>query len=95
MDFKDYIVPIIAVAVYLVFLMIKGLIPEEYRKFIPLGAGTLGVLFMMWYSWNFNFVVFLEGLASGLSATGIDNVLSIPEKADKIKVHDPKDEKVD
>ena len=95
MDFKDYIVPIIAVAVYLVFLMIKNLIPEEYRKYIPLGAGTLGVLFMMWYKWGFDFVVFLEGLASGLSAVGIDNVISIAEKVDKEKVHDPKKEGVD
>ena len=83
MDFKEYIVPAIAVAVYLVFLMTKKLIPEEYRKFIPLGAGALGVLFMAWYSWSFNFQIFLEGLASGLSATGIDNAISLLEKEEK------------
>lgn len=92
MDFKEYIVPAIAVAVYLVFLMVKNLIPKEYRKFIPLGAGILGVLFMAWYSWNFSFSIFLEGLASGLSATGIDNAISLLEKSDTVKVHDPKDE---
>lgn len=85
MDFKEYIVPAIAIAVYLVFLMIKGLIPKGYRKFIPLGAGLLGIIFMSWYSMNFNFQIFLEGLASGLSATGIDNAISILEKENKIE----------
>ena len=87
--------PIIAVGVYLVFLMIKGLIPEEYRKYIPLGAGLLGALFMAWYTWQFDFVIFLEGLASGLSATGIDNVVSIKDSDKKVKVYDPKEEGVD
>ena len=95
MDFKEYIVPIIAIGVYLVFLMVKGLIPTEYRKYIPLGAGILGVLFMAWYSWKFDFVIFLEGLASGLSATGIDNLISIKDADKKVKVLDPKEEGID
>ena len=83
MDFKEYIIPAIAVAVYLVFLMVKKLIPEDYRKYIPLGAGILGVLFASWFNWSFSFQIFLEGLASGLSATGIDNAISIWEKKDE------------
>lgn len=75
MDFKEYIVPAISAGVYLIVLMVKPLIKEEHRKFIPLVSGVLGVLLNLWASAGFNFAIFLEGLASGLGATGIDQLI--------------------
>lgn len=72
MNFSDYVVPIISVSVYLVFAMIKGLIPDNAKKYIPLFAGILGMALYAWYSGGFDFAVALGGLASGLAATGID-----------------------
>ena len=95
MDFNQYIVPAVSVATYLVFLLFKNLIPTEYKKFIPLFAGLLGVLFMAWYSFGFDFSIFLSGLASGLGATGIDQAISLTENKDKISVYDSKKEGVD
>ena len=41
----DYVVMITAVTVCAVCFIVKQFIPEKYEKFIPLGAGVLGVLF--------------------------------------------------
>ena len=75
MDFREYIVPAISAGVYLIVLMIKPLIKPEHTKFIPLAAGLLGVLLNFWASGTFSFAIFLEGLASGLGATGIDQLI--------------------
>ena len=75
MDFKEYIVPAISAGVYLITLMIKPLIKEQHRKFIPLGCGLMGVALNAWACWDFSFAIFLGGLASGLGATGIDQLI--------------------
>lgn len=75
MDFKEYIVPAISAGVYLLVLMIKPLIGENYKKFIPLASGLLGVALNTWASQGFSFAIFLGGLASGLGATGIDQLI--------------------
>ena len=81
MDFTEYVVPIIAVAVYLLFLMIKPIFGDK-KKWIPLCAGIVGVFFCAWFKGGFNFEIFVTGLASGLSATGIDQALRIAEVED-------------
>lgn len=78
MDFEEYVVPAIAVGVYLVFQMIKPLLGDK-RKFIPLMAGVLGIMLNTWFSGGFSFEVFLTGLTSGLSATGIDQAVRLNE----------------
>lgn len=75
MDFKEYIVPAISVGTYLIILMVKPLIKSEHCKFIPLTAGLLGVRLNAWATADFSFAIFLEGLASGLGATGIDQLI--------------------
>ncbi len=75
MDLKEYIVPAISAGVYLLVLMLKPLIPENGKKFIPLGTGLLGVALNAWASAGFSFAIFLGGLASGLGATGIDQLI--------------------
>lgn len=95
MNLQEYIVPVVSIATYLVFLIVKPLLPDEMKKFIPLFAGVLGIILMTWYSMSFNFSSFLSGLASGLSATGIDQAISLTEGKEKISVYDPKKEGVD
>ena len=75
MDFiNEYIVGIIAVAVYLVCFIIHS-IKFFDNRWLPLIAGALGIIFNIWYSRSFSFSVFVCGLASGLSATGIDQAV--------------------
>lgn len=75
MDFKEYVVPAISAGVYLLMLMLKPLIGENYKKFIPLASGLLGVVLNAWANWGFSFAIFLGGLASGLGATGLDQLI--------------------
>lgn len=79
MNFSEFIVPSIAAAVYLVFLMIRPILPDKGKPFIPLMAGILGIAFMAWYETGFSFTICLTGLASGLAATGIDQAVKIPQ----------------
>lgn len=79
MDFSTYMVPAVAVATYLVCEVIKRFMGEN-SKYLPLIAGMLGVVLAFWYQGTFGFDVFLSGLASGLGATGIDNVVHINSK---------------
>ena len=70
----DYAVPAIMAAVYLILLMAKPLFGEK-TKWIPLTAGLLGVGLNAWLNMGFDFNIFLTGLASGLSATGLDQLV--------------------
>jgi len=71
---KDYVVVAIMVAVYLILLMAKPLFGEK-TKWIPLTAGLLGIGLNAWLNLGFDFNIFLTGLASGLSATGLDQLI--------------------
>lgn len=74
MNIEDYVVPMISVGVYLLLLIIKPFMKEK-TKWLPLIAGLLGVGLNAWANMGFNFAIFLEGLASGLGATGIDQLI--------------------
>lgn len=73
MNIQEYIVPMISVGVYLIIMMVKPFFKST--KFLPLIAGLLGVGLNVWASMGFDFPIFLEGLASGLGATGIDQLI--------------------
>lgn len=76
MNIQDYVVAAIAVFTYLVLLIVKPLLPEKCGKFIPMIAGVLGVFANIWLNkWVVTFPIVLEGLSSGLSATGIDQLI--------------------
>ena len=76
MNIQDYVVAAIAVFTYLVLLIVKPIIPEKAGKFIPMIAGVLGIFANIWMNkWAVSFPIVLEGLASGLSATGIDQLI--------------------
>lgn len=76
MNIQDYVVVTIAVFTYLILAMVKPVLPSAARKYIPLMAGALGVFGNIWLNqWAVTFPIVLEGLASGLSATGIDQLI--------------------
>lgn len=76
MNIQDYVVAAIAVFTYLILLIVKPILPEKFGKFIPMIAGCLGVFANIWVNqWQVTFPIVLEGLASGLSATGIDQLI--------------------
>lgn len=70
---EEYIILPIAVGVCIITQAIKQFFPtEELRdKFTPLVALVLGVLFNAWYNkWQFDYIIFLNGLASGFAGIG-------------------------
>lgn len=70
---NEYAVPAIMASVYLILCAAKPLFGEK-TKFIPLTAGLLGIGLNAWMNMGFDFSIFLTGLASGLSATGLDQL---------------------
>lgn len=75
MDIQEYIVPMISAFVYLIMLMVKPLMKDGHTKFIPLICGILGIGLNAWANGGFGFSIALEGLASGLGATGLDQLI--------------------
>lgn len=76
MNIQDYVVATIAVFTYLILLIVKPVLPQKCGKFIPMIAGLLGIFANIWLNkWAVTFPIVLEGLASGLSATGIDQLI--------------------
>ena len=75
MNLQEYAVPMISAFVYLIMLMVKPLMKEGHTKFIPLICGILGIGLNSWANMKFGFSIALEGLASGLGATGIDQLI--------------------
>ena len=74
MDIQKYVVVSIMVAVYLVCEIVKPFL-KSGTKWLPLIAGVLGILFNVWLNLSFSFDIFLNGLASGLSATGLNQLI--------------------
>ena len=72
-DITEFTIVGIVVAVYIICAVVKkaGIIPD---KLIPGLAGVLGILFAFWMFEDFTFNVFLQGLASGFAATGVNQI---------------------
>lgn len=76
MDYSTYIVPAVAVAVYLIcciFHYIGKEYPNVFKNaYLPAVAALIGIGLNMWLAGTFDFSIFLGGLASGMAAVGID-----------------------
>lgn len=92
MNYQEYIVPMISAGVYLLLLIIKPFLKEN-SKYLPLIAGILGVGLNAWANMRFDFAIFLEGLASGLGSTGIDQL--VKQITNHYYVEDNEEESVD
>lgn len=74
MNIQEYVTAAVMAAVWLVIQIIKKPVFEKFRltDYIPLVAGLLGVIFVLWINGQITFPLFLEGLASGFAATGLN-----------------------
>ncbi len=74
MGIKEYVTVSVMAAVWLVIQLLKKPVFERFKltDYIPLFAGVLGIIFVIWINGQITFPLFLEGLASGFSATGLN-----------------------
>lgn len=74
MNIEEYVTVSVMAAVWLVIRLLKKPVFERFKltDYIPLFAGFLGIAFVLWINGNISFPLFLEGLASGFSATGLN-----------------------
>lgn len=74
MDISEYVVVTIMAAVWLILQILKKPLFEKFNlsDYLPLVAATLGIVFVFWIEGQITFPLFLEGLASGFSATGLN-----------------------
>lgn len=74
MDISEYIVVTIMAAVWLILQILKKPIFDKFglSDYIPLFAAILGIIFTFWINGEITFVLFLQGIASGFSATGLN-----------------------
>lgn len=79
MDLKEYTVTTVMVAVWLIIQMTKKPVMDRFglRDYIPLIAGFLGIAFVFWINGRVDFVLFLQGLASGFAATGMNESVNV------------------
>lgn len=74
MNIQDYVTVSVMAAVWLILQILKKPVFAKYgiSDYIPLVAGLLGIVFVLWINGNISFPLFLEGLASGFAATGLN-----------------------
>ena len=74
MEIKDYVVVTVMAATWIILQIVKPLLgeKEDIKKFIPLFAAVLGVIFTFWINGKIDFMLFLQGIASGFAATGLN-----------------------
>ena len=74
MDIKEYVAVTVMAAVWLIIQILKKPVFDRFNlsDYIPLFAGLLGILLVFWINGTITFSLFLEGIASGFSATGLN-----------------------
>jgi hypothetical protein len=74
MDLQEYVTMTVMVATWLTIQIFKKVVFERFNMtdYIPLFAGLLGIVFVVWINGQITFPLFLEGLASGFAATGLN-----------------------
>ena len=71
MNLTDFIVLIPCLAALLVGYLVKHTIPKISNRFIPLICAVVGLLINMWVNMAVTPCVLVEGLVSGIAATGM------------------------
>ena len=74
MDIQEYVTVTVMAAVWLIIQILKKPVFEKFnlQDYIPLFAAVLGIIFVLWINGTITFPLFLEGLASGFAATGLN-----------------------
>lgn len=76
---QDYIVPLTMAICLCIGYIIKKWVKDVSNKWIPTICAILGVIINVWVAGEFTPVVLLGGLASGLAATGLDQLIKTKE----------------
>ena len=71
MNLNDFIVLIPCLAALLVGYLVKNTIPKIPNRFIPLICAVVGLLINMWVNMSVTPYILVEGLISGIAATGM------------------------
>ena len=74
---SEYVVAAVIGICFAVGYILKNLVPsDKINRYIPLIMGCLGVVLNTWINeWSFTPSVLLGGLASGLAATGTNELI--------------------
>lgn len=74
MDIQEYVTVTVMSATWLIIQILKKPVFDRYNlsDYIPLIAAILGIAFVLWINGQITFPLFLEGLASGFAATGLN-----------------------
>lgn len=72
---QEYIVPVTMAICFCLGYIVKKWVKDVDNKWIPTICAVVGVIVNFWVAGEFTPAVLLGGLASGLSATGLDQVL--------------------
>ena len=73
---QEYTVPIIVAICFCIGFIVKKWVKDVSNKWIPTICAVLGVILNIWTnSWTIDPSILLGGLASGLAATGIDQLI--------------------
>ena len=71
MNLTDFVVLIPCLAALLVGYLVKNTIPKISNRFIPLICAVVGLLINMWVNMSVTPYIVVEGLISGIAATGM------------------------
>lgn len=73
MEFLDeFIIPVVSGICLCIGMILKSWLGDASHKYIPAAAAVLGVVLAVWINrWQITPEALLEGLASGLSSTGL------------------------
>lgn len=80
-EYSEYILPMVAVATYIICAVLKLSVLKCKTTYLPLIAAVVGVFLAFWMQGNLDFSTFVSGLVSGFGAVGIDQAISIPIKS--------------
>ena len=86
MDFlNDYVVLVILGVCYCIGFILKHIVEsDKLDRFIPLIMGATGIFFSIWIAdWEITPQIILSGLASGLAATGTNQIFKQLSKGDE------------
>ena len=78
MNIDEYVVVTIMAATWLIIQILKKPVFDRFglKDYIPLFAALLGVIFTLWINGRIDFTLFLQGIASGFSATGLNESIN-------------------
>lgn len=77
---QDYIVPVTLAICFCVGFIVKKWVKDVENKYIPTICAVVGILINIWVMGSFTPQVLLGGLASGLGATGLDQMIRTNKK---------------